>query len=200
MGYIKDNHRPITKYKIGLLNARVNDNKVQGNYRACQTGRSNIITRNIPWNQSSPILCFFFNWTSSSSLLTRSAFAAAASCLAGMWYSTTIYRSCKWKPFKWSRAFLAWEMQIGTVKRNELNFLDSLPWRLHKQQMLFPSSFVHFRYEFVGCSRNGRINHISPPQWCCSLDSWQTRYDLRLEAVLPVPYRVSKPSIHFQRL
>lgn len=199
MGCTSDNHHLIIEYKMGLLKARVN-NKVQWNYRTYQIGKSNIITRNIPWNHSSPILCFFFSWTSSSSLLARSAFAAAASCLAGIWYNTTMYRSCKWKPFKWSRAFLAWEMRIGIMKPNVLNPLDSLPWHLHKQQTPFPSSFVHFRYEFVEYSRNGRINHTSPPQWYCSLSSWQTIYDLPQEVISTIPHEVSKPFIRIIKL
>ena len=48
-----------------------------------------------PHQSSSLILCFFFSCTNSSSLRANSALAAAASCFAGMWYNTTIYRSCK---------------------------------------------------------------------------------------------------------
>jgi hypothetical protein len=44
---------------------------------------------------SSLMLCFCFSCASSSSRRASSALAAAASCFAGMWYNTTMYRSCK---------------------------------------------------------------------------------------------------------
>ena len=111
-----------------------------------------------PHQSSSLMLCFFFSCTSSSSLRASSAFAAAASCFAGMWYNTTIYRSCKWKPFRCSNAFFA--CKRGSTKGGRSATTHARPSRRQTPQTPFPSSWPRSRCVLAVCSRSGRRGRI----------------------------------------